>query len=158
MLVTAILIIYGIITPDDNTDVVTEKKIWDGRARYIERVTGQRDAEVSKPGAVPMISFDAKGTKPNAEKMINGRNHVVKGRLVDSYVVVNEPGGHYLTQFVVEENATAARPYALLTAEALKRSVKALGVSWDHIKVVGTDNENTNTGVTSWSAVTVHCT
>ena len=147
VLLTAILIVYGIITPDDNTDVVTERKIRDGRDRYMRRVTSERDAEVSKPGAVPMVSFDAAGTKPNDEKKINGRNHVIKGSLVDSYVVVNEPGGHYLTQFIVEENASPGRPYALITAETLQRSVENLGVSWSDVKVVGTDNENTNTGV-----------
>ena len=145
-IINATLITYGIITPDSDSEVVTEHKIRDGKERYMEAKVLERNAAVSAPGVVTMVGFDAKANKPLAEKEINGHNYVVRGGLEDQYVVTTEPQGQYLTQFTVEEDATAERPYALIAAEVLKKSVEELGISWSQILIVGTDNENTNTG------------
>ena len=146
-IVTATLISYGIITPDDDSQVVCEMKIRRAKEQYRESMREQRNAAVSLPGVVSMVSFDAKeARKPKAEKMINGRNYVVNGGPEDQYVVTMEPQGQYLTQFEVKEEASEGRPYALITAEVLKKSVEELGIPWSQILITGHDTENTNTG------------
>ena len=143
---TATLVAWGHISPDDDSQVICEKKVRDARERYLSNICDDRDEAVSVPGVVPMVSFDASQEKPKTEKIINGRNYVINGGAEDQYVVVNEPCGQYLTHFTVDEDASKERPYALIVAENLKKAVEKLGVSWSNVKVTGHDTENTNTG------------
>ena len=144
---TAALVACGFVTPGDDTNVICEQKVKISKDRWLDNISNNRNVAVSLPGVVTMVSFDASQARmPLTERVIAGKNHVVNGEAEDQYMVVNEPQGQYLTHFTVDEDATKERPYALLVAEKLKKSVEDLGVSWANVKVTGHDTENTNTG------------
>ena len=150
---SAVLIDYEYLSIDDAHLLITESKLRVRREKLLAQSAAARTEHVSAPGAVTMVTWDAKETKPMTLKEINGRQFRVSGGKADTYVMTYEPEGQYLGQFVVTGEATKETPYAKLVAIEINQTVLRLGIPWEQIEVCGHDTENTNTG--QWKGVVV---
>lgn len=131
---TAALIDYGIVTPDDRTNVVDHHKVWRARQKVRKSLKEEAIAEED----IQAIFFDGRKDMTLVKQRIEDKWYETK-QVEDHYVLVGEPGTNYLSHLTVERGTGAA------IANGLYEAMKEMEIT-DKIVAVGADSTAVNTG------------
>ena len=132
---TATLIDYGIVSPDDVTNVVDKQKVWRARQQIRNQLKESTSNEEDK---IIGLFFDGKKDMTLTKQKIDGKWYSTT-KLEDHYVIIGEPGTFYLRHVTVERGTGAT------IAAALHDVMKELGIL-ENICAVGADSTAVNTG------------
>lgn len=133
-LATAVLIDVGFITKENQSFVIDKNKVH--RERLNLRKGLQRDMHQS-PKAIASIYFD--GRQDTTLVKVNRNGKWYGDTTVDHYVLVEEPGGNYLT------HVTPSSGRRIDIANSIVTVIRELDAN-DSILAIGCDSTNANTG------------
>ena len=134
-LATAVLIDLGIVSKEDQSFVIDKNKVHRERVklRKFLQTNVQKSCE-----SITGIYFD--GKRDNTLIKVSKNDKWYGDTTVeDHYVLVAEPGGHYLTHVTTTSGRSTDIATSILTA------LRELGAT-DTITAIGCDSTNTNTG------------
>ena len=134
-LCTATLVDYGIINPNDETNVIDKQKVWRAR-QELRRELRERHTEDMEQ--ITGLFFDGKKDMTLMKEKVGDKWYSTQ-KWEDHYVLVGEPGTFYLQHLTLQQGTGAA------IAEALHCATDEMEIT-SHIAAVGADSTPVNTG------------
>lgn len=132
---TATLVDYGIISLEDQINIVDHHKVWRARQQLRRAI---RATPINNEEETMAIFFDGRKDMTLVKEKRGDKWYSMK-KIEEHYVMIGEPGTFYLCHLTLERGTGSA------IADSIHSSIEEMGIT-DKIMAVGADSTAVNTG------------